>query len=245
MRCTQKVALVVATVLTAVGLTALSAYAGGSLKDEPVPYGFKWTGIYVGGQAGLATGNTSGTTDLPIPGFPLTISTDYDLNGAVYGGYLGYNYQIGHTVLGIEGTYSGADINGDTACVLVFNCKRHIDSIATLAGRVGYALDRTMVYGLAGVAWADVETEVVDNIVGLVKLNGSETHTGWVAGVGIEHAISNNVIARVEYNHLNFGSETHDLGISINGTPIPGITVPTKVDLQIDTVKIGVAVKFH
>lgn len=243
MRRFTKFASLVAMVCAAVGFNTAASFAGGSIKDDPVPYGFKWTGFYIGGQAGLATGDTSGRTE--IPGFGLTIANDYDMSGALFGGYLGYNHQMGNTVLGIEGTYSGADINGSTGCVLVLNCKRNVDAIATLTGRVGYALDRSMVYGLAGVAWADVETEAVDNIVGLLRLNGGETHTGWVAGIGIEHAISPKIIARVEYNHVNLGSETHDLGVAINGTPIPGLSIPTKVDLQIDTLKVGVAIKFH
>jgi outer membrane immunogenic protein len=225
------------------GLTpALAADFGGSIKDDyVVPEApFRWTGFYVGGQAGLATGQTQGKVDF---GAPFTISTDYDMSGALYGAYVGYNYQIGQAVLGLEGTWSWADINGDTSCVVIFNCKRSIDSIATIVGRVGYAFNKTMVYGLGGVAWGDVDTDVVGNIFGLAQLRGGETHTGWVAGIGIEHALTSFLVARVEYNHIGFGSETHNLEPSFNGTVV-GPSIPSKVDVDIDTIKVGAAIKF-
>jgi outer membrane immunogenic protein len=180
-----------------------------------------------------------------IVGLPISISTDYDMSGSLYGGYIGYNYQMGRTVLGIEGTWSASDINGNTGCVVIFNCKRHVESVATLAGRLGYAMDRTMIYGLAGFAWADVETAVVGNIFGLLQFTGGQTHTGWVVGMGIEHAVASNIVARIEYNHISLGGETHNLAASFSGIALPGVTIPTKVDLDIDTIKVGVGLKFN
>ena len=228
------------------GLLAATAFAAGpasaaSLKDDYGPPVYKWSGLYVGGHAGLATGDTTGDANVVI----FNVSTDYEVSGAIYGGFIGYNHQMGNLVLGIEGTLSGTSIKGDTTCLVLLKCAREVDWMATLVGRLGYAMDRTMVYALAGVAWADVETKVTDNILGgaLISLNGSETHTGFVVGFGIEHALSHNILARIEYNHIDFGSETHNLGVSLLGFPIP-VTVPSRVNLEVDTIKIGVAVKF-
>ncbi|KAB2850137.1 MAG: porin family protein [Hyphomicrobiaceae bacterium] len=228
------------------GLVALSALlpmsaSAASLKDDFAPPVYKWSGLYIGGHAGLATGDTTGNADL---GF-FSVSTDYEISGAIYGGYIGYNHQTGNLVLGIEGTLSGASIKGDTTCLIALKCAREVDWMATLVGRLGYAMDRTMVYGVIGVAWADVETKVTDNIFGgaLLTLNGDKNHTGFVIGFGIEHALSHNIVARIEYNHIDFRSETHDLSITFFGVPVPA-TIPSRVDLDVDTIKIGVAVKF-
>lgn len=227
------------------GMLAASALtlpaSAGSLKDDYAPPVYKWSGLYIGGHAGLATGDTTGDANVII----FNVSTDYEVSGAIYGGYLGYNHQMGNLVVGIEGTLSGTSIKGDTTCLALLKCAREVDWMATLVGRLGYAMDRTMVYALAGVAWADVETKVTDNILGggLLSLNGSETHTGFVIGFGIEHALSHNILARIEYNHIDFGSETHNLGVNLLGIPIP-VTVPTQVNLEVDTIKIGIAVKF-
>lgn len=230
----------VAGLLAASALTALPASAA-SLKDDYGPPVYKWSGLYIGGHAGLATGDTTGDADLVI----FNVTTDYEISGAIYGGYIGYNYQAGNIVVGIEGTLSGASIKGDTTCLIALKCAREVDWMATLVGRLGYAMDKTMVYGVIGVAWADVETKVTDNILGggLITLNGDKNHTGFVIGFGIEHALSHNVIARIEYNHIDFRSETHDLSVALFGVPIP-VTIPTQVNLDVDTIKIGVAVKF-
>lgn len=237
--------------LTGLGLAQAADLGGahqGSVKDDYVAAPQQiWTGLYVGGHAGLATGETTGKLDPQIGGFvlPISIGTEYDMSGAIYGGHLGYNRQIGNVVLGIEGTWSAASINGNTACLVVLNCKREVDSIGTLVGRFGHAMDRTMVYGLAGVAWGDVKTKITDNIVGLLEVKGEETHVGWVVGLGIEHAISKNLFARVEYNHIELGSESHNLGISLAGVAIPGINLRSNVNADIDTLKVGVSYKFN
>lgn len=222
-------------------LTISDASAGGSLKDDYRPPAFSWNGFYIGGHAGLATGQTDGETDL---GGLFTLNTDYDMNGALWGGHIGYNYQTGHTVLGIEGTWSALNLDGSTTCVVVLNCARSTDWLATIVGRIGIAMDRGLVYGLAGVAWGDVQTTATDNIVGLVRFNGGATHVGWVAGLGFEYAITPNILARIEYNHVDLGSEVHDLDLSVAGTAT-GLSVPSKVDLTVDAIKVGVSWKFH
>jgi outer membrane immunogenic protein len=204
---------------------------------------FTWTGFYVGAHGGVATGDTSGRTDLGGLG---TVDTDYDMSGGIWGGHIGYNYQRGLTVVGIEGTWSSLDLQGDTSCavavILVLNCSRSTDWVATIVGRLGYAMDRAMVYGLAGVAWGEVETD--SGLGGLLRVTGSETHVGWVVGAGLEYAVTPNILARVEYNHIDLGSERVDLDLSFGGGP-PVATLPSKVDLTADVVKVGVSWKLN
>jgi outer membrane immunogenic protein len=199
---------------------------------------FSWTGFYVGAHGGVATGDTSGRTDF---GGLTTIDSDYDMSGGIWGGHIGYNHQRGHIVFGAEGTWSALDMQGDTSCGLLATCRRSTDWLATVVGRLGYAMDRAMVYGLAGVAWGKVETD--SDALGLLQFSGSETHVGWVAGVGLEYAVTANILARVEYNHVDLGSERQDLDVSILGTTVG--TVPSKVDLSADIIKVGVSWKFN
>lgn len=232
----------------------------GSIKDAPVEPAFTWRGFYVGGHAGLATGETTGQLEIPdrMRGDDIALiqvqnglqgaianllSSDYNLTGALYGGHVGFNHQMGNLVLGIEGTYSFADIDGDATCAVIFTCRREIDWLATAEGRIGYAFGHSMVYARGGVAWGDVNTNVDLLGLGIVTLDGGETHTGWTVGFGFEHAISNNIIARVEYSHVDLGEETHRLGLDVFGNPT-GVTVPSKVDVELDTIKVGVSVKF-
>ncbi|MBL8564127.1 MAG: porin family protein [Hyphomicrobiaceae bacterium] len=203
--------------------------AAGSIKDDYYdPPKFSWTGFYIGAHAGLAVGDTQGGENLgPI------FATDFEMNGAMYGAHVGYNYQMNNLVVGIEGTFDGTEIDGNTTCVFVLNCQREVNWVATIVGRLGYAMDRSMIYGFGGVSFADVDTTV--SIAGVPILSGGETHTGWVAGIGFSYAISNNVIARIEYAHMDFGSESHNL--------LPA-GIPDDVSADIDTIRLGVSFKF-
>ena len=207
---------------------------------------FSWTGFYIGAHGGVATGDTSGRTDFGGGGFP--VNSDYDMSGGTWGGHIGYNYQSGRTVIGIEGTWSSLDLQGDTNCLATagvsINCRRSTDWLATVVGRLGIAMDRAMVYGLAGVAWGEVDTNSEGTfLIFPLTATGSATHVGWVAGVGLEYAVTQNILARVEYNHVDLGSERLDLDLAFGGTTVG--TLPSKADLTADIIKVGVSWKLN
>src|SRR3954468_16487436 len=65
---------------------------------------YNWTGFYVGGHFGYGWSTLTGTD--PTDG---TVS-DGKLKGILGGAQLGYNYQIGSIVLGVEGDFSFSDV---------------------------------------------------------------------------------------------------------------------------------------
>lgn len=234
--------LAVALLIGTTGVTAadLGGEHHGSLKDDyhqPHPT-FSWTGFYVGGHAGLVNGNTEGAVEDAGAFIAALTATDYSLDGAAYGVHGGYNHQMGRVVVGIEGEFSWADVEGNSTCVVILNCERELDWSAAVVGRVGYAAGQTLFYAKGGVAWGDLQSNV--GIAGLTLAEGNETHVGWVVGMGIEHAVSHNFVVRIDYSHMDFGSETHDLAIA----PLPGLTIPSEVDATFDTIKIGASYKF-
>jgi outer membrane immunogenic protein len=117
--------------------------------------------------------------------------------------------------------------------IIGVNCSRDVNWVATVVGRAGVAYDRILLYGLAGVAWADVETAASIINPAVISLTGGETHVGWTVGFGVEWALSNRVSARIEYAHIDLGNETHQL----NGF------VPVNVGLEMDTIRLGVNIK--
>lgn len=232
--------LTLATVfMAATALSVPTAFAdgwaepGGSIKDAPVAYGYNWSGLYIGGHAGLATGDTEGS----VPGTGGLFDTDFDFDGGIYGGHVGYNIQSGAAVFGIEGTFSGSSVDGNTSCVFGFlTCERELDWLATIEGRLGYAFGRSLLYARGGVAWGKLETDV--SFANFTIFQGDDTHVGWTAGFGFEHAFSDNIIARIEYSHVDLGSETTNLS-----TPFGG-TIPDSIEAELDTIRIGVSYKF-
>lgn len=219
----------------------------GSIKDAPIEPVFTWAGFYAGIAAGLATGDLDEHVVDDDPVVEGILSSSFDVNGPIYGGHLGYNYQSGSWVVGIEGTFSGTDIDGDASCVFgLLVCRSDIDWIGTVEGRLGYGFGRSLVYVRGGVAWADVSTNADLVVPGIFSVSSSETHTGWTAGIGFEHAMSPNVIARIEYSHIDLGNERHDLKGTVDfGQPTPVGPIPLDVDMEIDTIKVGVSFKFN
>ncbi|MCL4767763.1 MAG: outer membrane beta-barrel protein [Hyphomicrobiaceae bacterium] len=212
---------------------------GGSIKDAP--YAFSWTGVYVGAHAGLMTGNTQGGPNCPgaQPFCNALFGTDYDMNGGLFGGHIGYNYQMGSTVLGIEASYSGSNAQGDGSLLFGFlNSRRELDWLATVTGRLGYAMGRSLVYVKGGVAWGDLQTDVSIGTVNI--LSGGETHVGWTAGLGFEHALTNNVTVRIEYAHIDLDTEGHALSL----VGVGPIGVASQVEAEFDTLSLGVSYKF-
>jgi outer membrane immunogenic protein len=212
---------------------AADLYYPPSLKDEaPLPPVTNWKGLYIGGHVGLATGQTEGG----VPGAPFT-NTDYDINGAMWGGHVGYNFQFNRYVVGVEGTFDGTNLEGDTTCVLILNCRREADWIGTVVGRAGYLVTpNTLIYGMGGVAWGKLNTDV--SILGFKFLSGDEVHTGWTAGAGIEQAFGDRITARIEYAHVDLGDETTTLRL-VGG----GSSLPDRTNAEFDMLRLGVSFK--
>jgi outer membrane immunogenic protein len=216
----------------------------GQVRAPAAEAPFSWRGFYAGLHAGLATGNTQGEIG--------PFSSDYEMNGALYGAQVGYLGQWGNVVAGIEGTYSGSNVQGSDAGCLVFivgvDCRRDVNWLATVVGRAGIAYDRVLLYGLGGVAWADVDTDI--RILNQPFLSGGDTHVGWTAGFGVEWALSNRVSARIEYAHIDLGRENQSLNFAGYGGEVPSFAegdgsgrIRDRVDLQMDTVRLGINIK--
>jgi outer membrane immunogenic protein len=219
---------------------AADVYSKSSMKDEPVydaPAAI-WAGLYVGGSAGFGVGNTTGhlkfdqieaLREVDGPDFN-PFSSDYDVNGAIYGVHIGYNFQRDNWVYGVEVGFNGSGIEGSDNCFFFTKCERSLDWYATGVGRLGYASGKTLFYGFGGVAWGSVQTDISTPHF---TLSGDATHVGWTAGLGIEHAITDRLSARVEYSHVDLGKEDHDLGHGLK----------SEVDLSFDAIKVGASYK--
>ena len=189
-----------------------------SIKDAPVVYErpFSWSGLYIGAHAGYGWSDVK-WDDALGPG-------DHQGNGWLAGGQVGYNVQSGQFVFGIEADLSSTWINGNNDC-----CGHQFNWLASARGRAGLAINgnRTLLYATGGAAWADVEYSS-PGVSGF-----SNTHFGWVAGGGIEHMLTQNLSARVEYLHYSFDDATGPVGI-----------LTTTAEPKLDTVRFGLNLKF-
>jgi len=155
---------------------------------------FTWTGFYVGVNAGYAFGNVSaGTFVLPRA---VTIG---DIDGFIGGGQVGYNYQMGQFVLGVEADIQGADLSATNG----FGDRIRTDYFGTVRARAGFAFDRFLPYVTAGWAYGNVKT----TIAGIGSSDNSHTG-GYAVGGGLEYAFTNNLTAKIEYLYVDLGEKS-------------------------------------
>jgi opacity protein-like surface antigen len=210
----------------------------------PVPY-FGWTGFYFGANVGAGRYST----DWSNPFGPQVFGDAIDAGGWVAGGQLGFNYQLGSVVLGLEADASAADLDGTNTCLVGLNplvggvnCRAKVEAVGTIAGRLGLAFDRTLLYIKGGGAWTQDNYEL--NLVGVgggTIYSANADHWGWTIGGGVEHALLANVTAKLEYNYLDFGSENVGFGLPPAFTVINNLSI----DQQVHVFKLGVNYLFN
>jgi outer membrane immunogenic protein len=149
---------------------------------------YNWTGAYVGINGGYGWGSSSFSGPLVGSSSP---------TGGLIGGTLGYNYQVGQAVLGLEGDLDWSNINGSTICGGV-SCSTRNHWLGTTRVRLGYAADRFMPYVTGGAAFGDIN----NNIGGL---SATSTKAGWTVGGGVEAALAGPWTAKLEYLYVDLG----------------------------------------
>jgi outer membrane immunogenic protein len=199
----------------------------------------EWTGFYIGLHVGGATGDIDWTNVTEATGY-IDLDTGDSLGvspeGVLGGAQLGYNYNMSNWLFGIEGTFSALDFDETAANPFAPVDDEFIQSdiewLGTAAARLGFTFGDTLLYGKGGWAVAEVNTYHEDHDGGRQGFySTSETHNGWVAGAGIEHAIAQDVSVALEYNYIDLGEQEHS-GIATTGF---GGLVANDVDTQIHT----------
>ena len=235
--------LLSASLLLATGASALAADLGAAPVKAPMApmmaAAYNWTGFYIGVNGG---GGWNTWAD-PTPAAPGINS--FSGSGALAGGTFGGNYQFGNVVLGLEGTYDWADIRNTQSAVLglgagTLTLVTKNDYIATVAGRVGYAFDRVLIYGKGGAAFTRDRLDA--NLAGPVPgtATGSFDRTGWLAGAGVEWAFWGNWSVKAEYDYMGFAAMNEGNFVTTGGLTV----TPATVKLNVQTATFGVNYKF-
>ena len=245
----------------AIALLVLTFACGSVWAADPVTTTYNWTGFYVGLNTGLSFDNSSYTLS-PSGTFATdhfytptnnlrTDSGSFDGSGFMFGGQIGYNYQRGCFVYGIETDF---DVNGmnDANSVyrrlpsplfgrFVHNVTEDVGFLGTLRGRFGYTpADRFLIYGTGGLAYGDVSsnsnvlfTRAGDSYGG----STSGLQAGWTLGAGMEYAFTKNLSVKLEYLYVDLGSKSYVSGGQLSASP--GFTYTTDLDTSMHVIRLG------
>jgi outer membrane immunogenic protein len=239
--------LLAATAITTAGISAASAADLPLRAAPPAPIiaaapVFTWTGFYAGVNAGWGW-QDNGTDSVFVPagtfgpgtaGGTITFDED-DGDGFVGGGQIGYNYQIGSFVVGLEADLQWADLGGSNgtatadfplpAGFVTAGTAGGIDWFGTVRARAGVAFGQALIYATGGFAYGGADDD--DDDFGLV--NDDDVRTGWVVGGGVEWALpvnwfgSSAVTFGVEGLWVNLDEDDEDrtfIGTTAAGDPV-------------------------
>ncbi|MDO8878707.1 MAG: porin family protein [Pseudolabrys sp.] len=188
----------IATLMGAANAADVNRRAPMPTKAVPYTQLYNWTGGYVGINGGYGWG----TSNFSAP----ATSGDFDTSGAMVGGTVGYNWQAGQTVFGLEGDIDWSNIRGSSACGVGLTCETRNNWMGTARGRIGYAFDRFMPYVTGGLAVGGVK----NSIAGFGET--TSTKAGYALGGGLEAALAGPWTAKVEYLYADLGRTSAPLG---------------------------------
>ncbi len=233
----------------AFGLTTSNA---ADIRARPAPYApsprvyappsFSWTGFYLGGNVGGAWAHRDVTDTF----FGTNVNNGNNNGVFIGGGQVGYNWQVGYVVLGVEADFDGVANNNNTDTVFIptlgpVQGTSNNRWITTVAARFGLTNDCWLFYGKAGGGWVGNEDFTVTNLRtgSFFSISNDNSNSGWLLGAGIEWAFAPNWSAKVEYNYLGLEDRTS------GGSPFfPGDTF-TRGDRNVQMVKAGINYRFN
>jgi len=226
-----------------------------------------WTGFYIGGNGGYAWGSadTSGnstTTTGPLfglpPGFlgaapgPTFTGADrsFDLDGGFGGFQVGYNYQTGAVVWGIEADYQFASIKGSDSFLASaagpgYETDSKIKSFGTVRGRLGYSFGSVLPYVTGGYAYGKSSTTLTVQpgtfaapLAPAFVQDSSKTLSGYTVGAGIEWALAGSWSVKAEYLYFSFDGDNYAFNFGGAGS------VRSDASIDLHTVRAGLNYRF-
>jgi outer membrane immunogenic protein len=177
-----------------------AAMAPSPIYTSPI---FTWTGFYAGVNFGYGSGKFNGANG-GIFG---------KADGGVVGATLGYNYQVGQALLGVEGDYDFVSakntniVTGRGFGIGAASATGKVSDMLTARARLGYSIDRALLFVTGGYAGASVKTSIVDPTIP-ASFSSSEWRNGYALGGGLEYAFTQNISAKAEYLYTSFGSKS-------------------------------------
>ena len=253
--------LLATTILVAAASSAVAADA--PLLAAPTGL-YNWSGFYAGVNAGAAFGaydaNTSaaygpgtyfGSTPTYAGAVDALGAQKLDPRGFVGGLQLGFNYQFGNIVAGLEGDFEYVHLNGSANSAAAYpntlgsqfliSSYGNADWLFTLTPRLGFAANNWLLYGFGGLAVTDLRTDFMfsDDGGSFQSALLSTNKLGYAVGAGVEWGLTDRLSVKAEYEHVGFGrTAAHQ-----TGSDIPYQPFFQSADLNADFVRVGLNYK--
>jgi outer membrane immunogenic protein len=175
-------------------------------KAPPAPIAavYDWTGFYIGVNGGWGSSHNSWDFVSNSAGALPGSEGSHDATGGTVGGQIGYRWQMGQVVFGVEGQGNWADFSGSNVSTLFpadVN-RSKVDAFGLITGQIGYAWNNVLLYVNGGAAVTGNRYSVLSTATGAELASADDTRWGGAVGVGFEVGFAQNWSAGLEYDHL-------------------------------------------
>jgi outer membrane immunogenic protein len=244
--------------LMALGASASAADLAPRYTKAPamLDAAYNWTGFYIGLNAGAASTDGNLTAVTRDRFFEDRFTDTFRKTGFIGGGQIGYNYQSGISVFGVEADADWLNVKSTTNTFDPFfsgkgntaTISSNIDWLVTARARAGIAATPALLlYVTGGLAVAGVNVSYQNSATapGVLLSNSlsvNQTKYGWTAGFGAEYALGANWSFKAEYLRVLLGDTT--VNVPFNPVTEPGVTGSLRVSQNIDLIRAGVNYKF-
>jgi outer membrane immunogenic protein len=241
--------------LGAVGFVALVLTAPASAADLAArPYTkappmiaaiYDWSGFYIGANGGWGSSHNSWDSVLP---FVVGSEGSHDATGGTIGGQVGYRWQAGTWVFGVEAQGNWADFHGRNVIPLSVPSvtdDTRVDAFGLFTGQVGYAANNVLFYLKGGAAVTSDRYRVLATGTGISLANSvDDTRWGGVVGVGLEYGFAPNWSAGIEYNHMFMQDKTYNFISNGGAFPVGSLVAQSRIRQDVDIVTARINYKF-
>jgi outer membrane immunogenic protein len=237
--------------LATVGLIALGISAPASAADLAArPYTkapppmvaaiYDWSGFYIGANGGW--GESHNCWDFLTATGAVIGDGCRDRSGGLVGGQIGYRWQAGTWVFGLEAQGDWADLSNTRISVInpAFSTRVRTDGIGLFTGQIGYAWNASLLYVKGGAAVTGNRFDILDTLRGVSLASADATRWGASVGVGFEYGFTPNWSVGVEYDHLFMGHANNSFSI-VN--PIVAGAI-NRINQDVDMVTLRVNYRF-
>jgi outer membrane immunogenic protein len=258
----------------ALGLVAAQAASAADMPVKapiykaPVVAPWSWTGFYIGANAGYSWGrsNTTETITNAAGAALVTNSGTFNMNGAIGGGQIGYNWQSNNWVFGLEADiqFSGQKGSGDFVCpacnpgpfgaaflpqIISGTLDQKLKWFGTLRPRAGVLVTPdTLAYVTGGLAYGGIDSNLAlstPNPAVSNAFSSSTTKAGWTVGLGVESRLSGNWTAKLEYLYMDLGTVSNSYATTIPAVGGGFASVNYSSRITDNILRVGLNYAFH
>ena len=207
----------------------------------PLPVIYNWSGFYIGANGGW--GQSRNCWDFVDVAGLVVADGCRERSGGLVGGQIGYRWQAGTWVFGVEAQGDWADLSNTRISVVdpLFSTRTKTDAIGLFTGQIGYAWNAALLYVKGGAAVTSNRFSILDTLTGFEFASASSTRWGGVVGVGFEYGFAPNWSVGLEYDQLFMGDANNSFSI-VN--PINAAFVNNRISQDVDMVTVRINYRF-